>query len=60
MESQNSQELRIELERLLRKQSRTVEARLAGRVSDTEILKYEIRQEAILEMMERLAESASP
>jgi hypothetical protein len=60
MESQSSQELRIELERLLHKQSKTVDARLAGRVSDTEILKYEIRQEAILEMMDRLAESGSP
>ena len=60
MESQSSQELRIELERLLQKQSRTLEERLSGRVSETEILKYEIRQEAIREMLERLAESASP
>jgi hypothetical protein len=60
MDRQSSQELRIELERLLRKQSKTLEARLAGRVNDTEILKYEIRQEVIRDILERLGESASP
>jgi hypothetical protein len=59
MESQSSHELRIELERLLQKQSRTVEGRLAGKVDDTEILKYEIRQEAIRDMLERLSRSVS-
>jgi hypothetical protein len=58
MESQSSHNLRLELERLLREQSKTLEARLAGRASDTEILKYEIRQEAIREMLDRLAQSA--
>ena len=58
MESQSSHNLRIELERLLMEQSKTLEARLAGRASDTEILKYEIRQEAIREMLDRLAQSA--
>jgi len=59
METQSSQELRTNLERLLKEQSKTLEDRLAGRVSDTEILKYEIRQEVIREMWERLAASAS-
>jgi hypothetical protein len=59
MESQSSQELRIELEELLKQQSKTLDARLAGTVSDTEVLKYELRQEAIREIWERLAESAS-
>jgi hypothetical protein len=59
MENQSSYQLRIELERLLRKQSETLEERLAGRVTDTEILKYELRQEAIREMLDRLAQSAS-
>lgn len=59
MESQSSQELRIELEQLLRKQSKTLEARLSGRANDMESLEYEIRQEVIREMWERLAQSAS-
>ena len=59
MESQSSQQLRIELERLLQKQSESLQSRLAGTVDDTEILKYEIRQDAIREMLERLAHSAS-
>jgi hypothetical protein len=59
MESQSSRELRIELERLLRKQSETLEAGLAGKAGYTESLKYEIRQEAIRDMLERLAHSAS-
>lgn len=59
MENQSSQQLRVELEQLLRKQSETLQSQFAGTVSDTEILKYEIRQEAIREMLERLAHSAS-
>ncbi len=56
---QRSQELRIELERLLQKQSKTVEARLSGRANNMESLEYEIRQEVIREMWEQLARSAS-
>jgi hypothetical protein len=56
---QSSQELRIELEQLLRKQSKTLEARLSGRANDMESLEYEIRQEVIREMWEQLARSAS-
>ena len=59
METQNTQELRIELERLLQKQSQMLKEGLAGTVQDTEILKYELRQEVIREMWERLAKSAS-
>ena len=59
MENQSSQQLRIELERLLRKQSQTLGERLAGTVTETEILKYELRQEAIREMLDRLAHSAT-
>ena len=59
MESQNSRELRMELECLLEKQSKSLEDRLAGRVNETEILKYELRQEAIREMWERLSDSAT-
>jgi hypothetical protein len=56
---QSSQELRIELEQLLRKQSKTLEARLSGRANDMESLEYEIRQEVIREMWERLTQSTS-
>ena len=56
---QRSHELRIELEQLLQKQSNTIEARLSGRANDLESLEYEIRQEVIREMWERLAQSAS-
>lgn len=56
---QHSHELRIELEQLLQKQSKTIEARLSGRANDMESLEYEIRQEVIREMWEQLARSAS-
>ena len=59
MEIQTSQELRMELEQLLRKQSQTLEARLSGRANDMESLEYEIRQEVIREMWEQLAKSAT-
>jgi hypothetical protein len=59
MESRSTQELRVELEQLLRKQSKTLEARLSGSANDMESLEYEIRQEVIREMWERLAQSAS-
>ena len=56
---QHSHELRIELEQLLQKQSKTIEARLSGRANDMESLEYEIRQEVIREMWEQLARSTS-
>ena len=59
MESPSSQQLRIKLEELLKQQSKTLDARLAGTVSDTEVLKYELRQEAIREIWQQLEESAS-
>lgn len=59
METQSSKELRIELEQLLKKQSRTLETRLSGKANDMEIVQYEIRQDVIREMWERLAQSAS-
>jgi hypothetical protein len=52
-------ELRSELSQLLKKQSETLEARVFGGVSDTEILEYDIRQEVISEIQERLSRSAA-
>jgi hypothetical protein len=51
--------LRAELNQLLQKQSETLNARVFGGVSDTEILEYDLRQEAIVEIQERLARSAA-
>ena len=59
MDGHNGQALRMQLEQLLKKQSSTLEARLAGRANEIEILEYEIREEVIREMWERLARSAS-
>ena len=59
IESRSSQELRIQLEQLLRKQSKTLETGLSGRANNVESLEYEIRQEVIREVWERLAKSAS-
>jgi len=51
-------ELRSELAQLLKKQSETMEARVFGGVSDTEILEYDIREKIIAEIQERLARAA--
>jgi len=51
-------ELRSELDHLLNKQSETMRARVFGGVSDTEIIEYDIREEIIAEIQERLARSA--
>jgi hypothetical protein len=51
-------ELRSELVQLLKKQSETMEARVFGGVSDTEILEYDIREKVIAEIQEWLARSA--
>jgi hypothetical protein len=52
-------ELRSELVQLLKRQSETMQARVFGGVSDTEILEYDIREEIIAEIEERLARSAA-
>jgi hypothetical protein len=52
-------ELRSKLRHLLKRQSETLQARVFGGVSDTEILEYDVRQEVISEIEERLARSAA-
>lgn len=52
-------ELQSELVQLLKKQSETMQARLLGGVSDVEILEYDIREEIIAEIEERLAHSVA-
>jgi hypothetical protein len=55
----NIDDLRTQLRQLLTKQSETMNARVFGGVSDTEIIEYDIRQEIIGEIQERLARSAA-
>jgi hypothetical protein len=52
-------ELRAELNRLLKKQSDVLESRTLGAADDTEILEYEIRREVIQEICNQLANSIS-
>jgi hypothetical protein len=46
----NIEELRAELKQLLQKQSETLNARVFGGVSDTELVEYDLRQEVIGEI----------
>jgi hypothetical protein len=50
-------ELKAELDHLLKQQSETLESRVLGGASDTEIIEYDIRQEVISEIQGRLARS---
>jgi hypothetical protein len=59
MESHRMEELRAELNRLLQRQSEVLKLRAFGGASDTEILEYEIRQEAIHKICNQLANSAA-
>jgi hypothetical protein len=59
MKDHHTEELRIELHELLRKQREILESRMLGTANDTELLEYEIRQEVIHELCNVLAHSAS-
>jgi hypothetical protein len=59
MENYRVDELRAELNRLLKKQSDVLESRTLGAADDTEILEYEIRREVIQEICNQLANSIS-
>jgi hypothetical protein len=58
-EIHNIDALRTELNQLLEKQWEVLNARVLGGASDTEILEYDLRQEVIAEIQERLARSAA-
>jgi hypothetical protein len=58
-EIQNIEILRAELNELLRRQSETLQARMSGAVSDSEILEYDLRQEVISEIQKKLARSTA-
>ena len=59
MEVHHTEELRIELNELLRKQNQVLESRLLGTASDAELLEYEVRQEVIHQLCNVLAHSKS-
>jgi len=57
MENYYVEELRTELNQLLKKQTEVLESRSFGAATDTEILEYEIRQEVIHDICNELANS---
>jgi hypothetical protein len=59
MESRHVEELQMEVIQLLHKQTEVLESRILGKVTDTEILEYEIRQELIDQLCEELAHSSA-
>jgi hypothetical protein len=59
MENYRAEELRTELNQLLRKQTEVLESRSFGAATDAEILEYEIRQEIIHDICNALANSAA-
>jgi hypothetical protein len=59
MENRHTEELRLELDGLLRKQHEVLESRMLGTASEDDLLEYEIRQEIIHELCNLLSHSAS-
>jgi len=57
MENRCKEALRSELVQLLRRQNELLKLRSFGGATDTEILEYELRQEVIHDICERLARS---
>ena len=54
-----SEQLRFELNQLLRKQRQVLESRMLGTASDDDLLEYEVRQEIIHDLCNVLANSAA-
>ncbi|HZQ93802.1 MAG TPA: hypothetical protein VFA67_02255 [Candidatus Sulfotelmatobacter sp.] len=59
MDNRRTEELRAEINELLRKQNEVLESRMSGSASETELLEYEIRQEIIHELCNQLVHSLS-
>jgi hypothetical protein len=57
MQNHRVDELRAELNQLLKKQAAVLESRSLGAATDTELLEYEIRQEIVHEICNQLANS---
>ena len=58
MESRRMEELRFELTELLRKQNEVLESRMLGSATEGDLLEYEIRQEIVHDLCNKLANSA--
>jgi hypothetical protein len=52
-------EMRAELDVLLKKQAQILESRSLGSATDTELLEYEIRQEVVHQLCNQLAHSTA-
>jgi len=59
VENYDVEELRTELNQLLKKQTEVLESRTFGAATDTEILEYEIRREIIHDICNELANSVA-
>jgi hypothetical protein len=59
MENQREEEVRAELDRLLRQQAKVLESRSLGTATEVELLEYEIRQEIVRELWRTLVRSVA-
>jgi hypothetical protein len=59
MANARTDELRADLNRLLKMQTEVLESRTFGAATDTEIVEFEIRREVIQEICKQLANSSS-
>lgn len=59
MENDHQEEMRLELNALLRMQHDVLESRMLGTASDDDLLEYEVRQEVIHELCNILSHSAA-
>ena len=57
MDNYRADELRAELDQLLKKQAEVLQSRTFGTATDAEVLEYEIRQDVIHEICQELANS---
>lgn len=57
MEARGTEEIRSELNELLRKQRQVLESRMLGAASDSELLEYEVRQEIVDQLCQELCRS---
>ena len=57
MDSNRMEELQVELNQLMKKQTQVLESRMFGVANDTELLEYEIREAIIHEICNQLANS---
>ena len=59
MEAHRTEEIKAELQELLRKQNEVLESRMLGTASDSELLEYEIRQEIVDQLCKVLSRAAA-